>query len=109
MAEGIDPFWEKQLKPHKLQVAKQLSSRRHHLFTLLFSKGLLNGDEEDQFNRSTKSETDLALDIFAVLRNQSIGWFDKFCEVLLDTKDEALGDVEKLLRPHHYKRTEGKQ
>ena len=27
MAEGIDPFWEKLLRPHKLKVAKQLCPR----------------------------------------------------------------------------------
>ncbi|XP_062509706.1 2' cyclic ADP-D-ribose synthase AbTIR-like isoform X2 [Corticium candelabrum] len=107
MAEGIDPSWEKLLKPFKLRVAKQLCPRRHHLVTLLSSKGLLTEDEEEQFNKSTKSETDLALDVLAVLCKQISGSFDRFCDVLLDTKDKALCDVEKLLRPHCLERTKG--
>ena len=91
-----------------MKVARQLSPRRHHLATRLFSEGLLNGDEEEKFNHSSKSETDLALEILAVLRNQSQGSFDKFCNVLLDVKDDALRDVEKLLRPHRCNRSEGK-
>ena len=99
MALGIDPKWELQLKPHLLPVAEQLRPSRHQLPTRLYSKSLIKRDEEQKFQNSTKTETDLALEILTVLRHQCVGSFDQFCDVLLEVGDESLCDVEKLLRP----------
>ena len=99
MACGIDPKWEQQLRPQSVTVAEMLRPRRNRLASRLYSKALINGDEEETFLNSTKSETDLATDILIVLRNQGPGSFDKFCDVLLEVGDDTLRGVEKSLRP----------
>ena len=93
--------WETRLKPQLVEVAEILSPQRHRLPARLFSKGLISGDDLDRFDASTKVEMDLALDILhLLLRRQRPGSFDTFCDVLLQTKDDTLRDVERQLRPH---------
>ena len=70
------------LKPQLVSVAEVLCPLRNRLPPRLYSRDLINGDEEERFTESTKSETDLALEILAVVRKQGPGSFDKFCEVL---------------------------
>ena len=98
-----DP-WETQLKPIKLDVAKLLCPSRHHLPTLLFSANLITEDEEERFNKlkSTETDTNIALGILDVLSKQGPTSFDRFCQVLLKTKDDTLAGVEKRLRPYLY-------
>ena len=92
--------WETRLKPQLVDVAEILSPRRNRIPSRLFSKGLISEDDLDRFDASTKVETDLALDILHLLRRrQRPGSFDTFCDVLLQTKDDTLLDVERQLRP----------
>ena len=100
MAEGIDPNWESQLRPQYNKVAEQLCPRRHRLVARLYSQRLITDDEEQEFSKSTKLERDLAIQILQVLRHQTVGSFDKFCEVLLEVGEKSLREVEKLLRPY---------
>ena len=103
-----DPKWEEVLKPRLLAVAKTLSPLRNKLPTRLFTRGLITEDEYERFSKSAKTETDVALDILAVLAKQSSGSFDKFCDVLLETEDKTLDDLEKSLRPHRLVGTSSK-
>ena len=100
MAVGIDPKWETHLRPQYMKVAVLLSPSRHHLASRLFSKHLLTASEEEEFNKlsKSKSEEEVAKEILGVLRKQSVGSFDKFCEVLSDVGDSTLDDVVKRLR-----------
>ena len=92
--------WETRLKSQLVDVAEILSPRRNRIPPRLFSKGLISEDDLDRFDASTKVETDLALDILNLLRRrQRPGSFDTFCDVLLQTKDDTLLDVERQLRP----------
>ena len=100
MAVGSDPNWETHLTPKLLTVAECLSPRRNRLPAMLFSEELINLDNFYRFTTSTMSETDLALDILAVLRMKGQGSFNKFCDVLLEIGDDASRHVEKLLRPN---------
>ena len=96
---GRDPKWESQLKPITLWVAEQLSPRQNFLPSRLFSANLISENEEQRLIKSNKTETELALDILTLLRRQCSGSFDKFCQVLLETKDHTLRGVEQRLRP----------
>ena len=100
MAVGIDPKWETHLRPQYMKAAVLLSPSRHHLASRLFSKHLLTASEEEEFNKlsKSKSEEEVAKEILGVLRKQSVGSFDKFCEVLSDVGDSTLDDVVKRLR-----------
>ena len=95
---GRDPKWESQLKPILVSVAEQLCPRKNLLPSRLFSADLISENEEERLTKSNKTETELALDILALLRKQCSGSFDKFCQVLLETKDPTLRGVEKRLR-----------
>ena len=108
MAIQIDPKWDIRLKPKLVEVAKMLSPRRNRLPARLFSENLINEDELERFTNSDKLDTDLALDILIVLRKQVEGSFDKFCDVLLEVKDETLNAVEKSLRPNRQTSIESK-
>ena len=98
-AAAADSRWETVVKPQLVTVAEQLCPLRNRLPPRLYSKSLINGDEEERFTKSTKSETDLALEILTVLRKQGPGSFDEFCDVLLEPKDEMLDNLERRLRP----------
>ena len=108
VSQMADPKWDKHLRPQQVEVAEMLSPRRNRLIARLGSKGLINVDEEDSFINSNKPETDLAQDILRVLRRQAKGSFDKFCDVLLEVKDDTLNAVEKSLRPHRQTSIESK-
>ncbi|XP_062523506.1 uncharacterized protein LOC134198182 isoform X2 [Corticium candelabrum] len=96
----IDPKWETHLRPQYMEVAILLSPSRHHLTSRLYSKHLLTVSEEEEFNKlsKSKSEEEVAKEILGVLRKQSVGSFEKFCEVLSDVGDSTLDDVVKRLR-----------
>ena len=94
-----DPKWETVLKPRLVEVAEVLCPLRNRLPSRLYSKNLISSDEEERFTKSTKEDTDLALEILQVLRKQGPGSFDKFCDVLLATKDTTLHDLERIFRP----------
>ena len=100
MATGRDPRWESRLKPQLMSVAEQLSPRRNLLSSRLFSANLISENEEERLSKSDKTETELALEILALLRKQTCGSFDTFCKVLLQTKDPTLREVEKHLRSY---------
>ena len=108
MAIRIDPKWDSRLKPKLVKVAEMLSPRRNRLPARLFSENLINEDELERFTNSDKLDTDLALEILFVLRKEVEGSFDKFCDVLLEVKDETLNGVEKSLRPDRQTSIEGK-
>ena len=108
VSQMADPKWNTHLRPKQLQVAEMLCPRRNRLAARLGSKCLITRDEEDSFINSIKSETDLAIDILMVLRRQGEGSFDKFCDVLLETKDDTLMKIEKSLRPHRQTSIESK-
>ena len=100
MAVGIDPKWETRLRPQYVVVVQLLSPSRHHLTSRLFSKHLLTAAEEEEFNKLSKykSEEEVAKEILGVLRKQSVGSFDRFCEVLSDVGDPTLNDLVRRLR-----------
>ena len=93
-----DPEWEIKLRPHFVEVAENLFPRRNRLSSLLYSAGLLREKEEEEFTKSEKAESDLAMEILRVLRTHGRGSFNTFCNVLLQVGDGALGRVEKFLR-----------
>ena len=93
-----DPEWEIKLRPLFTKVAENLFPRRNRLSSLLYSAGLLREKEEEEFAKSEKAESELAMDILRVLRTQGPGSFNTFCNVLLQVEDGALERVEKFLR-----------
>ena len=97
-----DSYWKTCLRPKQVEVARMLCPRQHLLPSRLCSKYLINGDQEESFNNSKESETNLALDILAVLRKKGPGSFDKFCDILLEIKDSTLIEVERSLRSYRY-------
>ena len=76
----------------------QLRLRQKLLPSRLFSTDLISENEEERLSKSNKTETELALDILTLLRKQCSGSFDKFWQVLLETKDSTLRGVEKRFR-----------
>ena len=93
-----DPEWEVKLRPHFVEVAKNLFPRRNRLSSLLYSAGLLNEEEEEEFSQSKKAESDLAKDILRIVRTRGPGSFNTFCNVLLRVEDDGVRRVEKFLR-----------
>ena len=100
MAVGIDPKWETHLRPQYMEVVILLCPSWHHLTSRLYSKHLLTASEEEEFNKlsKSKSEEEVAKEILGVLCKQSVGSFEKFCEVLSDVGDSTLDDLVKRLR-----------
>ena len=101
---GRDPKWESQLRPQLLSVAEQLRPRRNLLPARLYSALLISEDDEERLNASDKTETKLALDILSLLRKQCSGSFETFCQVLLETGDPTLCQVENRLRRYRKRR-----
>ena len=94
----VDPKWDERLRPHYLTVAEHLHPRKNRLPALLYQERLLTGDEQEHFDTIREQETDVALLILSVLRNQPEGSFDKFCNVLLQVPETRLHGIVKLLR-----------